>query len=268
MALAVQLQLNPRAKSFVPTVKANKLLQHRRGKREEGEAPVSKHQTQLGRVRWASRRGEGEPNAPRETKNSGADGGRNWRTEMYVQKVVKRKKVFARKKRRRGKTRRRAARRQASNDRGRARRRELVIATHNVRTMAVDGKHGVGRAAEVLDVYQEMGCDIIDLQEARPVCSSSSWICCLLQRRVRRRRVREERPRWSWAGCSQEYLPCRSTTAGVHQRQATEGDARIVRSSPSCDVRCGICTNRHSICWKKERFLDSPGKGREGSTGA
>ena len=33
--------------------------------------------------------------------------------------------------------------------------------------MAVDGKHGVGRAAEVLDVYQEMGCDIIGLQEIR-----------------------------------------------------------------------------------------------------
>ena len=167
MALTVQLQLNPRAKPFVPTVKANKLLQHRRGKREEGEAPVSKHQTQLGRVRWASRRGEGEPNPPRETKNSGANGGRNWRTEVYVQKIMKRKKVFARKKRRRGRTRRRAARRQASNDRDRARRRELAIATHNVRTMAVDGKHGVGRAAEVLDVYQEMGCDIIGLQETR-----------------------------------------------------------------------------------------------------
>ena len=26
--------------------------------------------------------------------------------------------------------------------------------------MAVDGKDGVGRAAEVLDAYQEMGCDI------------------------------------------------------------------------------------------------------------
>ena len=33
--------------------------------------------------------------------------------------------------------------------------------------MAVDGKHGVGRAAEVLDVYQEMGCDTIGLQETR-----------------------------------------------------------------------------------------------------
>ena len=92
MALAVQFQLNPRAKPFVPTVKANKLLQHRRGKREEGEAPVSKHQTQLGRVRWASRRGEGKPNPPRETKYSGANGGRNWRTEVFVQKIIKRKK--------------------------------------------------------------------------------------------------------------------------------------------------------------------------------
>ena len=98
MALAVQLQLNPRAKPFVPTVKANKLLQHRRGKWEEGEAPVSKHQTQLGRVRWASRRGEGEPNPPRETKNSGANGGRHWRTEAFVQKIIKRKYIFARKK--------------------------------------------------------------------------------------------------------------------------------------------------------------------------
>ena len=76
-------------------------------------------------------------------------------------------KVFARKKRRRGRTRRRAARREASNDRDRARRRELVIAPHNVRAMAVDGKHGVGRAAEVLDVYQEMGCNIIGLQETK-----------------------------------------------------------------------------------------------------
>ena len=34
--------------------------------------------------------------------------------------------------------------------------------------MAVDGKHGVGRAAEVLDVSQEMSCDIIGLlQETR-----------------------------------------------------------------------------------------------------
>ena len=48
---------------------------------------MSKHQTQLGRVRWASRRGKGEPNPPRETKNSGANGGRNWRKEVYVENI-------------------------------------------------------------------------------------------------------------------------------------------------------------------------------------
>ena len=84
---------------------------------------------------------------------------------MY-QKLQK-EKVHTRKKRRKGRAGRRAARRQTTNDRDRARRRELVIANHNVWTMAVDGKHGVGRAAEVFDVYREMGCDIIGLQEMR-----------------------------------------------------------------------------------------------------
>ena len=94
MALAVQLQLNPRAKPFVPTVKANKLLQHRRRKREGGEAPVSKHQTQLGRVRWASQRGEVEPNPPRETKNSGANGGRLGGQKCMYKKLKKEKKYL------------------------------------------------------------------------------------------------------------------------------------------------------------------------------
>ena len=33
--------------------------------------------------------------------------------------------------------------------------------------MAVDGKHGGGRAVGVLGVNQEMGCDIVGLQETR-----------------------------------------------------------------------------------------------------
>ena len=82
-------------------------------------------------------------------------------------KNQKKKKNLARKKRRRGRTGRRTAQRQVSNDRDRARTRERVIATHNLQMMAVDGKHGVGRAAEVLDVYQDLGCDIIGLQETR-----------------------------------------------------------------------------------------------------
>ena len=170
IALTVQLQLNPRAKPFVPTVKANKLLQHRRGKREEGEAPVSKHQTQLGRVRWASRRGEGEPKPPRETKNSGVNRGRkwNWRTQVYKQKLQQQKTKYMPEKR--------GAEGERDGVQNNDKRvttvtgfaeRELAIATHNVRTMGVDVKQGVGRAAGVPDVYQEMGCDIIGLQETR-----------------------------------------------------------------------------------------------------
>ena len=47
LALEVKFQLNPCVESFVPTLKANKLLQHRREQHEEGNASVSKHQTCL-----------------------------------------------------------------------------------------------------------------------------------------------------------------------------------------------------------------------------
>ena len=46
-----------------------------------------------------------------------------------------------------------------SSVRERARRQKLIIATHNVRMLAVDGKHGVGRSAEALEIYLEMGFD-------------------------------------------------------------------------------------------------------------
>ena len=38
---------------------------------------------------------------------------------------------------------------------------------HNVRTMAVDGTHGVGRALDVFSLYDRLGCDVIGLQETR-----------------------------------------------------------------------------------------------------
>ena len=41
--------------------------------------------------------------------------------------------------------------------------------------MAVDGKHGVRRAADVFDMYQEIGCDIIGLQETRR-CEQSALL--------------------------------------------------------------------------------------------
>ena len=74
MALTVQFLQNQRAKLFVPNVKADKLLQYRRGKREGVEAPVSNNQTQLRCIKWASRREVVEPNPSREIKTSGANG--------------------------------------------------------------------------------------------------------------------------------------------------------------------------------------------------
>ena len=52
-------------------------------------------------------------------------------------------------------------------NRARARRREITVAMPNVQTMVVDGTHGVGRALNVLSVYDPLGCDVIGLQETR-----------------------------------------------------------------------------------------------------
>ena len=43
----------------------------------------------------------------------------------------------------------------------------ITIALCNVRTMAVDGAHGVERALDVLSMYDRLGCDVIGLQETR-----------------------------------------------------------------------------------------------------
>ena len=87
-------------------------------------------------------------------------------TSIYKQSYTT-KECFSRKRKRRGRAGRRAAQRQASIDRDRARNKELIIATHNVRIVAVEGKHGVDRAAEVLDVYQKMNYDMVDSQKPR-----------------------------------------------------------------------------------------------------
>ena len=52
-------------------------------------------------------------------------------------------------------------------NRARARGQEVRVATYNVRTMAVNMTHGVGRALDVLSVYDRLGCDVIGLQETR-----------------------------------------------------------------------------------------------------
>ena len=156
-------QLNPQVRPFVPTVMTPKLA-YRRGKRERGEESASKHQIRSGDGRWEGRRGVGQLNPRRETKRKCRNGDRE--REM-IEEVTNRRKFLARKRRRRGRAERRLRRQRERRNRTRACGREITVATHNVRTMAVDGKHGVGRALDGLSVYDRLGCDVIGLQETR-----------------------------------------------------------------------------------------------------
>ena len=180
MASAVHCQLDPQVRMFVPTAITSKLVyttvqystvQHRRGKREEGEEPVSNHQIRPGDGRWTGRRGVGRLNPSRENKIQRKNGDRE---RGKVGKVEERRKKLARKRRRRGRAERRRLRQSKRRNRARARGREIEVATHNVRTMAVDGTHGVGRALDVLSVYDRLGCDVICLQETRRSGQSAS----------------------------------------------------------------------------------------------
>ena len=84
--------------------------------------------------------------------------------------------------------------------------RELIIATHNVRTLTVDGKRGVGRAAEVLGVYEEMGCDMVRLRETRRSDQSTllqAWYVVYCSGESGGDGGGKKEPRWSWTGCWQ-----------------------------------------------------------------
>ena len=125
---------------------------------------MSKHQIRPGDGRWEGRRGVGRLNLRLETKTKGRNGDRE--REMK-EEVTDRRKFLARKRRRRGRAKRRLLRQRETRNRARARGREIAVAPHNVRTMAVDGEHGVGRALYVLSVYDRLGCDVIGLQGTR-----------------------------------------------------------------------------------------------------
>ena len=125
---------------------------------------MSKHQIRSGDGRWEGRRGVGRLNPRRETTTKGMNGDRE--REMR-EEVTNRRTFLARKRRQRGRVERRLLQQRERRNRARARGREITVATHNVRRMAVDGKHGVGQALDVLSVYDRLGCDVIDLQETR-----------------------------------------------------------------------------------------------------
>ena len=106
----------------------------------------------------------GRLNPRRENKIQGKNGD----SEIgKIGKVAERRKNLVSKRRRRGRAERRRLRQSKMRNRARARGREITVATHNVRMMAVDGTHGVGRALDVLSVYDRLGCDVIGLHETR-----------------------------------------------------------------------------------------------------
>ena len=125
---------------------------------------MSKHQICPGDGRWTGRRGVGRLNPRREKRMQGKNGDREG---GKTEKVAERTKSLAHKRRRRGRAEKRRLRQSKKRNGARARGREIAVATHNVRTMAVDGTHGVGRALDVSSVYDRLGCSVIGLQETR-----------------------------------------------------------------------------------------------------
>ena len=163
MASVVHCQSNPQVRPFVPTTMTPKMA-YRRGKREEGEEPGSKHRIRPGDGRWTGRRGM-ERLSPRcENKIQGENGDRE---RGKIENVTERRKILARKRRRQGRAERQLLRQSERRNQARARGWEITIAIHNVRTMTVDGTHGVGRALNVLSVYDRLGYDVIGMQETR-----------------------------------------------------------------------------------------------------
>ena len=72
---------------------------------------------------------------------------------------------YAARKKRRHRRNRRAARKLRVEAKARSRAGELVMGTFNVRTLAFNGKNGIGHSEVILKVCQELGCDVIGLQE-------------------------------------------------------------------------------------------------------
>ena len=125
---------------------------------------MSKHQIHPGDGRWTGRRGMERLSPRRENKKQGKNGDRE---RGKIEDVIERRKILARKRRRRGRAEWQLLRQSERRNQARARGWEIPIATHNVRTMAVDATHGVGRVLNVLSVYDRLGYDVIGMQETR-----------------------------------------------------------------------------------------------------
>ena len=137
-----------------------------------------------------------------------------------------------------------SARRKAICDREQARKREITVAAHEVRTMAIDGKHGVKRVAEGLDEYRHAGLDIIGLQETRRegqsqfqqadyvvYCSGACGVKGGGKNGLGGVGLPSERD---------HHASCRTPT-GINQRTTPEGDLEVARFCECCLVRVCVC---------------------------
>ena len=128
---------------------------------------MTKHQIRSGNGRWAGRSGVGRLNPRGDTKIKGKNGVRKRRRieekkrrKFFI--LVARKTAAARQSR----AERRLVRQSATRNRAHARTLTVItVVTRIVRTMAVDGAHGVGQAIDVFSVNDRIGCDTIGLQE-------------------------------------------------------------------------------------------------------
>ena len=86
---------------------------------------------------------------------------------VWEKQRVQGRKSDVRKKRGQRRRFRRAAQKMRTGARARSRAGELVVGTHNVRTLAFKGTNGIGHAEVTLKTCEDAGCDIIGLQEVR-----------------------------------------------------------------------------------------------------
>ena len=88
-------------------------------------------------------------------------------TTVWEKRRTVQRKYAPRKKRRRHRRGRRAARKLRVEAKDRSRAGELVVGTFNVRTLAFNGKYGIGHSEVILKICQQLGCGVIGLQESR-----------------------------------------------------------------------------------------------------
>ena len=92
---------------------------------------------------------------------------RRTHTTAWQKRRTVQRKYAARKKSRKHRRNRRAARKLRVETKARSRAEELVVGIFDVRTLAFNGKNGIGYSEVILKVWQELGCNVIGLQETR-----------------------------------------------------------------------------------------------------